>query len=102
MPEEAMLGEGAWVAMYMPDTSGEDPTAALPSEAAAWEYVFARMCKDCKREREIALGATPTAEETAVFAEIEASEYPACAYEWEVITRAEYDSLAPEAPAAPA
>lgn len=92
MPQED-VGQGEWVAMYMPDTSGEDPSKAFETEGAAWEYVFGRMCAHCRRERAVALGAEPTPEEARVFAEIAADEYPACAAEWCVIPMAEYVEL---------
>lgn len=97
--ESEVIGEGAWVAMYMPASDEEgDPSRAFPSEEAAWEYVLSRQCPTCKRERELALGAEPedTELDRSLLSGLDVeflSEETACLAEWEVVSREEWDSL---------
>ena len=75
-----------YVAYYAPSLRDdqEDPTAEFPTEQEAWDYVFSRMCKGCKEERERALACDNPDES-------EDSTHPACSCEWFVITKEDYD-----------
>lgn len=72
-----------YVAYYAPKLreGQEDPSAEFPTEEAAWEYIFNRMCARCKKDRELALAGD---EENGYF-------YPACSCEWFVLTKEDYD-----------
>jgi hypothetical protein len=80
-----------WVAMCM--TASDLDKHLLPSEEAAWDYIYDRMCVHCKQERARALASkddgTPVNDEWGTFD----SEHPGCACEWDVITEEDYASI---------
>ena len=95
------LGSGAFVALYLPACEGEDPTRAFESEEQALEYAYSQMCPECRRERALALGLEqPREGELAGFGVEGPDELPSCAWEWDVMPRAEYEALGEGVPAA--
>lgn len=72
----------SYVAYYAPAHDGqEDPTKEFPTESEAWDYVYSRMCRTCKEERQRALSG-----------DAESSLDPACSCEWFVITKEDWDA----------
>jgi hypothetical protein len=72
-----------YVAYYAPKRQDgeEDPTREFPTEAEAYDYVFEGMCDRCKKDRELALQGD----------EENGDLYPACACEWFVIPKEDFD-----------
>jgi hypothetical protein len=77
-----------YIAMYMPSREIED--IWFDSEIEAENYVLNRMCLACKQARAEALKYKKLGYEGY---EEYASEWPACASEWEILSSEEYYNL---------
>lgn len=78
--------KGKWTALYMPalpDNAKNPSRYDFDSKDEAEQYIFGRMCTDCKEGRQRVIDGTsdPDNNEDHLFD----SEWPGCACEWEAV-----------------
>jgi hypothetical protein len=74
-----------WTALYLPALPPGRPDPSkfdCPSEEAAWDFLYSKMCADCKDERARVLAGK---------GEKFDSDWPACACKWMVLPTEAYE-----------
>ncbi len=80
-----------WTALYLPARPEGRPDPSrfdFDSEDEAQEYIFTRMCKSCKAQRQRALDGTSDPEDGL---EQFDSLWPGCAHEWSTMLTSDYE-----------
>lgn len=78
-----------YTALYLPGHEIDSPTKdGFVAEEEAWDYIFSRMCKGCKEERNRVVNGIPCPYDDEWHID---SKYPACAEEWEVLRTSELE-----------